>query len=588
MKIKSLKTEMIISLLFLGLGLLATFPLIFKMRSHIYGYPGDPLGTIYDFWWWKYAWMNKLGIGYTYFLNAPFGREVAIRGGQSLYTFLPVILLSREGGEIFTYNLFILLSFPLSAFTMYLLAYHLTRDRVSSVVAGLIYSLSPYHFSHSFQHLTLAAIQWMPLYLLFLFKLREERSYKNALICGFLFSLVALDVYYYGYFMIVATLLFLLFSRRRVFASAEGSCSPSRLKSLMLMLTALLVASAIIIPWLFPVLKTLFIGSEGTLAASSGYVRPFKDLFYYSAKPLGYLLPSSDHPVLGRITRSFLGTIFYGHSSTEHTLYLGYVPLVLAGVAIRNWRRKRKSLKLKGEPGQDSGEGFFIALALVGIIFSQSPYWQIGSLKVFFPSYFMFRILPMFRVYARFGIVVMLAVSLLAGMGLKVILSRAQTRRRKVVTVSLLVPFILFEFLNVPPFRVTDVSQTPPVYEWLAAEPGDFIVAEYPLVLSQDCLFYQRIHRKRLVNGAVPGTESEEIRKRLLDISHPQTPGLLASLGVEYVIVHLDKYVLEEEATGIIGEVPDLSRQAGLELVKKFGEVEVYRVTTKPVEPRGD
>jgi len=198
----------------------------------------------------------------------------------------------------------------------------------------------------------------------------------------------------------------------------------------------------------------------------------------------------------------------------------------------------------------------------------------------------MYKIIPMVRVYARFGIVVMLAVAVLAGIGLSDILKKIGKRKWRMGFSGLVIVLVLFEFWNWPPYRVTDVSKTPPVYAWLAEQPGDFTIAEYPLSGSDyEYLFWQRIHRKPLVNGAMPGTYADEVRKEIVRIADPGTAGILRWLGAKYVIFHPDKYLRENEATAVIGAVPDVSRVAGLRFVREFAGVQVYKVVAKAVKP---
>ena len=205
------KSKILIFSGFIFLGAIVTYPLIFKMSSHIYGVPGDSLVNIYWFWWWKYAWGNNLSFTTIPLLSAPFGVKILDPFlFWTLYSSLLAIGLTFLANEVFAYNFLILSSFPLAAITMYFLVYHFTRNRLASMVSGIIYSFSPYHFWHGFQHLTVAQIQWMPLYALFLFKLSEARNYKNAILCGFLFSVVTLETLYYGYFMLIFTGAFIL------------------------------------------------------------------------------------------------------------------------------------------------------------------------------------------------------------------------------------------------------------------------------------------------------------------------------------------------------------------------------------------
>jgi len=573
-----------------------TYPLILRMGSSFYGYRGDPLGVIYDLWRMKYAWQHNLPYYFNTLVASPFGVDYS--GGIRI----PFLVffgkwLTILTNEIFAYNLIILLSFPLAGVTMYYLVHRFTKNKVAAFFSGIIFAFSPYHFAHAWAHLGLANIQWMPLYALLLFRLDENRTYGNAVLCAVAFTLNAFFDPHYGYFMVVFTGAFLLFKLLYGWKHHRWSASGRRslFKGIKVGLVGVIAALGIILPFQYRVLKTAFLGPKTPTIAAQGYRRPFNDLFYRSAKPLDYLLPAVEQPVFGRYTTRFLGSVFYGSSPSENTLYLGFVPLILAAVTIRRWRkRRRRPPDLEGEhlsrqpaagTGKDFVIGFFIFAAFVALLFSQSPYWQIGPLRIPFPSYFMYKILPMVRVYARFGIVVMLAVAVLAGIGLSDILKKIGKRKWRIVFSGLVIMLVLFEFWNWPPFRVTDVSRTPPVYAWLAKQPGDFTIAEYPLSNNYDYLFWQRIHQKPLVNGAATGTYADEVRKEIVDITNPKTPGILRWLGTKYVIFHPGKYLREDEATAVIGEIPDVSHVPGLRFVRDFGKVKVYKVVAKDIKP---
>ncbi|HEA46989.1 MAG TPA: hypothetical protein ENH97_01080 [bacterium] len=606
------KSKILIFSGFIFLGAIVTYPLIFKMSSHIYGVPGDSLVNIYWFWWWKYAWGNNLSFTTIPLLSAPFGVKILDPFlFWTLYSSLLAIGLTFLANEVFAYNFLILSSFPLAAITMYFLVYHFTRNRLASMVSGIIYSFSPYHFWHGFQHLTVAQIQWMPLYALFLFKLSEARNYKNAILCGFLFSVVTLETLYYGYFMLIFTGAFILWQGWQGLRKKSKVQSPkskvnytTHFHTCKVILVAVLVALVIILPFTYNIFKIALASSPGESIAEGGLSRPFEDLFMYSAQPLHYLIPSGDNPFLGRLTRNFIKI----YHPIEQTLYLGWVGIILSIIAIRGWRRKNrkqraesreqreKAIKQSSNQAiewssiQDQGSriqkatSFFLFAGIVALLFSFAPYLELGNFRIFFPSYFMYKVIPMVRVLARFGIVVLLSVSVLAGIALTSILQRISTPKKKGIFLTFIMLLVFFEFTNIPPFRTTDVSIVPPVYKWLAKQPGDFIIAEYPLETDSRYLFYQRIHQKRLINGAPPGSQADRICQEIKNILDLKTPGILRHLGAKYVIFHSGKYAKSSEVE-IIGQVPDIKKQPGLKLVKTFPETKVYEVIALPIKP---
>jgi hypothetical protein len=247
--------------------------------------------------------------------------------------------------------------------------------------------------------------------------------------------------------------------------------------------------------------------------------------------------------------------------------------------------------------------GFFVFLAIVAWFFSQPPWWKFGPLKIFMPSFFMYKILPMYRAYCRFGIVVMLAVAVLAGFGLKFILERFKSQKTKIALTCLFSGLVLFEFWNYPPFKVIDVSKVPAVYYWLKEQPGDFAIAEYPLDADSSnvmYLFYQTKHEKKIINGSNPGTFANNFAQTITRLSDSNTAATLKWMRVKYVLVHKEEY-LKTELVEEIEEFNKIPLNAGLKLIKTFppqecprkdivcvqktGPIDVYEVVAMPIEP---
>ncbi|MFA5362968.1 MAG: hypothetical protein WC335_06990 [Candidatus Omnitrophota bacterium] len=371
-----------------------------------------------------------------------------------------------------------------------------------------------------------------------------------------------------------------------------------------------IIALFILSPQFFPLIKNRVTASNNSVpSAFSSQRRPFEDLFRQSARPLSYFLPAAVHPVFGKFTEQFVGGGLYGESFTEHTLYLGWIPLLLAGIAYGRWRRLRKT-KERDVPAQktiryDTQDafylGFFIFLGIAAWLFSQPPWWKWGPLKIYMPSFFMYKIIPMYRAYCRFGNVVMFAVAVLAGFGLKVLLERFHSAKVKAGITALVCALVIFEFWNWPPYKMIDVSRVPAVYYWLKDQPGDFAIAEYPLDVKGPTdiyKLYQIVHQKKMINSTTPGTYANDIAKTLIQLSQPRTAGMLRGLGVKYVLVHREDYEkveISEEAE----EMRKVPENPGLKLIKSFSAqscpdskiicleqsvpVEVYEITADPI-----
>lgn len=523
-------------LIFIVLALLFTFPIIIKINSGIYGFTqfcGDPLGTLWWMWWYRYAWGKHVSSRFVDIVGYPFGLD---RSGQPIAPLLnyPVAILNLFiRNEILTYNIAVFGGIFLTAMSMYFLVRYLTKSSTAGFLAGIIFAFCPNQLMHSAQHLGFTLNFWIPLYVLCLFRLKDFPSVKNSVLCAFTGTCTVLSNYYYGYFMLIFTVVFLLFWVRR--------------REVVFFLWTGIMGIVILTPFIIPLL--LRQGEE------MAYVHPIGDLFKYSAHWYDYFLPSEFHPLFGRWAQGISRHYF------ERSLYIGYLPIILGLLAV---------IKVR-----DKVIRFFIFTSFLFFIFSLSPVFNICGFKIPNLSYFAYKILPMFRVYARMGILVMLSVGILAGFGLKYILERIGKGWVRGCIASLFIGIVLFEYVNFPPFHNVDLSKVPEVYEWLANEPEDIVIVEYPFVRSiearhSEYLFYQRIHKKKIVNGMQEGTLGDAFRKECLYPDKIETARLLAYLGANYVIVHKD-----------VG-LDNIDTNPGFEFLRDFPEARVYKVVSRP------
>jgi hypothetical protein len=228
-------------------------------------------------------------------------------------------------------------------------------------------------------------------------------------------------------------------------------------------------------------------------------------------------------------------------------------------------------------------------LAIVTLYFSFTLAFSIFGINFKTPANYIFPYLPYFRVYARFGLIVALSVSILAGMGLSFILDKIKNKRISVLLYVFLVFLLLIEFINFPPTHSVNGSKNamPEIYENLAKlDKG--IVAEYPLLptqepLSYDYLLWQRYHQMPLVYGAVKGTEEDDFRKSILNPEDSKTIDRLKSIGVKYLIIHLDSYTKENikkyPLEYNLGVPPEIS-SSKLELISQSKNDLLYKIIT--------
>jgi hypothetical protein len=581
----------IVILIYLLITFIIAFPVIINPSGLIYGkiyeelnkpsiIYADPLGVVWDFWWLKYSFINKIPNNFYPYIGYPNGLQIASLP-DPVWKFISTFL-SLITNEIVAYNILVLISFPLSGITMYLLAFYLLKDRFSSFISGLIYMLSPYHMVKSLQHLGLAHIQFIPFLLLSLFIFRERRNWLSSILVGISYAIVFSFSYYYGYFALFLVVLFFIFDLCYILIKKEKK---SLLKILSFYIISGITSILLISPTIISILKFRAAGiSQGV------FKRSLENLYVYSTRGWEYLVPSIDNPILGKFFKSFITSNLHGSNIAEITVYLGYIPLLLSFFGLFFWFKTKNSDNLQANiqtitvnnNKKDYKSKFinerlsfaipFLSIsAIVWIILSLPPSIGIGSFTILMPTYFLHKIFPMFRVYSRMAVLVILSTSLLAGLGLRFIIEKIKKIKIRYIIIVLIMVLIFIEFINIPPYKTINAEKIPPVYSWLKEQPKDLIIAEYPMVEIDYGLFYtykyyQRIHFKKIINGS-------EKDKIMSDLEDPYSTWLLNKIGVDYIIIHENRY--KKELLPILGNLKTL------ELVKNFGDDKIYKITNE-------
>jgi hypothetical protein len=100
------------------------------------------------------------------------------------------------------------LGFVFGGYGCYLLANNFNKNYLSSIIAGIIFTFTTYHMVHSLLHIGLSMIVWLPIFVLFLFKLLEKQSKYYAIVGGIIFFLVSLTHLYYTVFILLFSIIF--------------------------------------------------------------------------------------------------------------------------------------------------------------------------------------------------------------------------------------------------------------------------------------------------------------------------------------------------------------------------------------------
>ena len=418
----------------------------------------------------------------------------------------PVWWASRN--PYLVHNVAVLLGFILAELGMYLLVRHLTGNRGASAVAAVGYGFCPFVFSH-LPHIQLLMTAGLPVSLLALHRLVERPSVPRSLVLGLVIAIQALACGYYGVYaglMVASGVIF--------YAATRGLWRQPRFWGLVSMAAATSVL--VVLPFFVPYLS---------LKAETGFGRAVGETQTYSANWQSYLAAAA---WLHQWRLPLLGT-------WSDVLYPGTIAL-LGGIAALVMGRK-------AAPRNGHGDDvvFYAGLGAIACWASFGP--KGGLYTVLHESIVLFSWL---RAPARIGIVVTLALCVLAGMAIDRLVR--SLRRGQLITGALVV--VALADLFVAPLDLRDAPPLPQAYRVLAQVPYG-PVAEFPFFYRSidahrhaEYMLWSTFHWRPLINGYsdyIP----PEFSKMLIPISSFPTPesfGILHRLSARYVIFHINLY----------------------------------------------
>jgi hypothetical protein len=195
------------------------------------------------------------------------------------------------------------------------------------------------------------------------------------------------------------------------------------------------------------------------------------------------------------------------------------------------------------------------------------------------PMAFLYRVFPFLsitRIWARYMILGMLVIGVLAGVGADRLARRFP--RRTPVVFAILIGLVFVEGLASPYTSFTEVaSNARPIDRWLAALPGPVSLIEYPLPTANKLAMYrQLLHHPRVVNGYASIEPSHLQQAAALLGTWPTEAAidLLREWNVDYVLVNGTN---DQKFTTDV--LPDVQAVESLCLEREDNEPEVNRHT---------
>lgn len=550
--------------------LIFTFPMALHAIDSLAGHYGDNIAWLSQVAWFKKAIcdlrVNPLYSPYGFY---PVGMDV-LRWNFSLSNMM-AIPFALAWGSIVAYNAMFFLSFILSGLSFYFFAWYVTKSRLASFFSAIAFMFTPYRIARSWGHFNeLVGVVWIPLFLLYVHKTFDTKSVKHAVFAGLTFTLGSLTSGYCGTIMVVFLASFLL---ARLLTLRDVK---SLAKIVRIVFAKYWKLGIVFFLMCLPTLPFIMYYS------SLGFRKT-----HFSADPVDYVTLSPYHPIIGEAVRSWRP--IFKDGGFEHILYLGIVPIVLAFYAVLKMRGARVIAIYSM-----IAIVFFIlslgrSLRFMDIQVRLTVPWAPDSLPLPMPYIFLNPFPPFssIGVASRFGLGFIICVYVLSAIAMAKLSGKIKSWRKRMAAFSTLALITLFEFFPAP-YPLTKV-EVPLAYAWLAQQPGDFAIIEFPIPFDGSA-FYHAVdtHGKRTTSG-MANWWSPVVLKTLDELSffQPDANGLFLKevrvqlyreVGIRYILFHSSDFVRRFGSNGWGRAINLVNRTEGVSFIGKFDDVLVYAV----------
>lgn len=512
--------------------LVMTWPYVNYGEFRRAGYEGDARLVV-----WILAWDNRAVIdGLPLFrANAFFPAPEALRYnehmfGLSLFT-LPWALLGAS--PLVAYGIVWWSSFVLNGLAAYALVRRVVASRVASFLGSLVFAFSFFMMLHGHAHLQLTLAWLLPVSLLLAERWFDRPSLPRLLAWLGAFIVQSLVSWYMAVMVLVATAVMAVVLVATGHDRAPDTTDTSgtsgaprhglwRRRAAHLALAALVVALCV---WPFARHYVGLQASDAEAAAASATLDSYWIPPANTMTGRWWLSAVDDRP----------GSIW-----GEKSLFLGWIALTLTGIGFVGLARRRPP---------PARAWFFPVLAVAGLLLSLGPSPELPGGATFAPFHWLAAVPGVggLRAPARFAVLVTIGVAGLTALGAEALARRGG--RRGTMLLCALVPLMLAEWFVVDfpggkprPFDVPPIYLTPRVQKARALVSLPDYQGTPQWYLNSDYLYYSTAHWRPIVNGfgrsEPPGYADLVASARLF----PASARRLRDFGVDYVVVHADRY----------------------------------------------
>jgi len=310
---------------------------VWDTREFGYTYFHEVTKNVSKFLW--PVWNSKNFSGY------PFGGDIESSMFYPVQWVFAFIFGPIQFSQLVYYFIF---HFFLGGVFAYLLGYKLTKNIFSAFLGAVVFMFSGYALGHISHMGQVTMYMWIPAVFLAYISLFEKKKLFYALLAGLTFGLSILV----GHFN---TSVYILLGLCVLFVFNLMKDSKERKKSIVCFLISMIFAGMISAISILPVQEFAFQSNRASLTyeqQSNGFSLNPRNL-------IGFILPNINHVLDEEPLRNFTGSV----DITQNYLYIGILPLLLAGIAFVS---------------KNKYKWFFVTLGLIGLLAAFGKYTPIN------------------------------------------------------------------------------------------------------------------------------------------------------------------------------------------------------------------
>jgi len=480
------------------LTIILTFPIILDFANEAAGLGCyDKCHMMWRFWWVDFSFENSLDFHHSNYMFYPGGTDIG--GNLAYFTTFIGFLLVQFLDYVTAWNVIWFLGLVFGGYGCYLLANNFNKNYLSSIIAGIIFTFTTYHMAHSLTHIGLSMIVWLPIFVLFLFKLLEKQSKYYSIVGGIIFFLVSLTHLYYSVFI---TMFSIIFFAVYIFRQKKVS-NRTFITNFSILLTIGLISTSV-----------LFLSNP-----ASNEELPDRSLYehnIFSINLENLILPSPEHTTqifsdYGMIISFY--TFFdkpVHQLQIENLVFLGYSVIFLSALAVIRYRQNHI--------------WFWLLICGIFVVMSLGPELKIFNepTGIVLPDKVFYDAVPEWdeiRAPARFIVMANLALAVLASYAVYGLIKNKFSSFKQQLMLTTIIGFvIIFEFSMIPYPSYTE--PIPDIYEEIKNDVSKFVVLPAPIggvgdysLMSDPTVLYHQLHHEKPIYGGHESRVSHETLK---------------------------------------------------------------------------